>query len=78
MKENQIGEKLRKLRGDRTLQAVANDTGIGPTALSNYESGYRIPRDKAKFILAQYYHANLEDLFFAQYSTDCRDTANAS
>ena len=69
MQGKTIGEKLRELRGDRTLQEVSDATGIGVTALSNYESGYRIPRDGVKFILANYYGISSEELFFAQYST---------
>ena len=67
-----IGEKLRELRGTKTIYEVAKDTGIGPSALSNYELGYRVPRDPTKFILAQYYGVDINDLFFSQYSTESR------
>ena len=69
MEQNLIGKKLRELRGTKTIQEVSQDTGIGITALSNYENGYRVPRDETKFVLAKYYNVNLEDLFFSQYST---------
>lgn len=59
-----IGERLRKLRGDRTLEEVSSQTGIGRSALNMYELGNRIPRDEAKMTLARYYGVSIEQLFF--------------
>lgn len=73
MVAKQIGKKLRELRGTKTINDVAKDTGIGPTALSNYENGYRVPRDPTKVVLAQYYGVNIDDLFFSPYSTISRE-----
>ena len=62
----EIGQRLRKLRGERTLQKVSDDTGLGVSALTMYELGQRMPRDEAKIILAEYYDVSIEALFFAQ------------
>ena len=61
-----IGKKLRQLRQESglSLAKVSNDTGIGRTALQNYEAGIRIPRDEAKAILASYYGKTIDFLFF--------------
>lgn len=66
-----IGERLRDLRikKRKTLMEVSRETGIGQTALSNYEAGARIPRDEAKIILAQYYRVPITKLFFDTEST---------
>ena len=54
-----IGKKLRKLRGDTPLNIVSQKTGLGATAISNYENGIRIPRDEAKVALAKYYRKTI-------------------
>ena len=59
-----IGEKLKKLRGNKTLITVANDLGITPSSLSNYENGYRIPKDEVKKKLAIYYGKTVDEIFF--------------
>lgn len=60
----EIGKRLRTLRGDRTIEKVSNDTGLGVSALTMYELGKRIPRDEAKIVLARYYNVSVDDLFF--------------
>ena len=64
MLSRKYGERLRALRGSRTLETVSNDTGIGRSALNMYELGLRIPRDEAKITLAEYYGVSVEDIFF--------------
>ena len=61
-----IGERLKSLRGNKnkTLDKVAVELGITPSALSNYESGIRIPRDGIKARLAGYYGVSIESIFF--------------
>ena len=61
----EVGKRLRMLRGDRTLQKVSDDTGLGVSALTMYELGKRMPRDEAKIALANYYDVTIDDLFFA-------------
>lgn len=60
-----IGARLRALRGDRTITRVSAETGLGQSAISNYENGSRVPRDEAKLILAKYYGASVEAIFYA-------------
>lgn len=65
MNAKAIGEKLRKLRGDRSQAEVAKALGITQAALSAYETGIRIPRDELKIKLAAYYGVTIESIFFA-------------
>ena len=59
-----IGQKLRSLRGERKAKKVADAIGITQTALSNYESGLRIPRDEIKKKIAKYFETTVDDIFF--------------
>lgn len=59
-----IGKKLRELRGIRTKRGAAREMGIGESALGNYEHGKRIPNDRAKEKLARYYGLTVGELFF--------------
>ncbi len=61
-----IGEKLTKLRGDRTQKDIAEAVGITVSALSNYENDYRIPKDEVKKKLSVYYNTSIEEIFFTQ------------
>ena len=61
-----IGEKLRQLRGARTLEQVANATGISQSAMTMYELDKRIPRDRVKVILARYYGQSVGSIFFQE------------
>ena len=64
MTATDIGKRLRELRGIRTRRGVAGETGLGYSALSNYENGVRIPNDRAKEVLARYYGLTVGDLFY--------------
>lgn len=64
MNKDKIAERLRKLRGEKSLSEVAMDIGITPAALSNYEQGIRIPRDEIKLKIAKYYKKSVEYIFF--------------
>ena len=66
-----IGRRLRELRGDNSLQDVAESIGISKSALAMYEIGERIPRDEIKLKLARYYDVSVDALFFAD---DCHKT----
>lgn len=59
-----IGEKLKKLRGNKIRKIVAEDLGITESSLSNYENDYRIPRDEVKKKIALYYDVSIESIFF--------------
>lgn len=64
MDSNKIGEKLRKLRGSRTQEEVAEAVGISKTALCMYENGQRVPRDIIKIRLAEYYKRSVNYIFY--------------
>ncbi len=59
-----MGEKLIKLRGNRTQEEVSEALGISKSALSMYETGKRIPRDPVKMKLARYYKKSVPFIFF--------------
>ena len=65
-----IGEKLIKLRGNRSISDVANAIGVTTQAIWNYENDNRIPRDYIKKKIAEYYNSNIEDIFFNNKSND--------
>ena len=60
----EIGKRLKILRGGRSQAEISAATGIGISALNNYEAGLRVPRDEAKAALAQFYHMSVDDIFF--------------
>ena len=64
MVREEIARRLRKLRGGRSVAEVSEATGLGQTAIRNYESGYRIPQDVAKITLARYYGVPVGELFY--------------
>lgn len=59
-----LGEKLVRLRGDRTQREVAEACGISTSALTMYETGRRVPRDEIKAALARYFSVTIGYLFF--------------
>lgn len=59
-----IGERLRKLRGDKTQAVVARDLMISDSALSAYETDERVPRDDVKARIADYYGTTVQEIFF--------------
>lgn len=63
-----IGDILRELRlaKGKSVAQVANDVGITPSALSNYENNIRVPRDNIKIALADYYRKPIQKIFFAR------------
>lgn len=62
--ENTAGERLRRLRGDKSQEEVAAAVGISKSALSQYERGERIPRDHIKVRLADYYDRSVQFIFY--------------
>lgn len=58
--------KLKKLRGDRTQEEVAEAVGVTKSAWAMYERGERTPRDEIKIKIAKYFGVTVEELFFAQ------------
>ena len=62
------GDILRELRQakGKSIQAVAKDIGISPSALSSYENNNRVPRDSIKIALSDYYKKPIQKIFFAK------------
>lgn len=60
------GKKLAALRGEKSMQEVADAIGISKSALGMYETDQRIPRDSIKIKLANYYNATVQEIFYEQ------------
>lgn len=56
--------KLRELRGDKSLEEVSSAVGVSKQSLSYYERGQRVPRDSVKIALAKYYKRSVGFIFF--------------
>lgn len=59
-----IGEKLKQLRGEKSLDEIAATLGISKQAVSNYENDIRIPRDEIKLKIAKYFGKTVDEIFF--------------
>lgn len=66
MDKQKVGQRLRELRGRRTLEEVANALGISRQSLWAYETGFRVPRDPLKVKIARYYRKTVQQIFFAE------------
>lgn len=64
MNKEAMAEKLRKLRGNKSRQEVADACNISTSALAMYEQGERVPRDEVKIRLANYYNRTVNYIFF--------------
>lgn len=62
----EVGKRLRELRGIRTRTGVSRETGIGVGSLQAYEEGRRTPRDATKAVLSNYYDVPVDQLFYTQ------------
>lgn len=60
-----FGEKLRRLRGDRTQKSVAEDLNIPQTTLSSLEKQEGIPRGEILKNLADYFSVAIEYFYDA-------------
>ena len=60
-----VGQRLRNLRGDKTLDEVAKALGVTSMAVSLWERGERIPNDDIKIKIAAFYKTSVIDIFFA-------------
>lgn len=61
-----ISEKLVNLRLKKNVSQtqVAESLGITKAAISQYESGQRIPSDEVKIKLSNYYGVTVQNLFY--------------
>jgi len=64
MENNLVGERLKKLRGERTQKEVADAVGVLASSYSMYETGVRVPRDEVKRRIAEYYGVSVATIFF--------------
>lgn len=64
MNKEAMAEKLRKLRGNKSRQEVADACNISVSALAMYEQGERIPRDEVKVRISNYYNRTVNYIFF--------------
>lgn len=58
------GQRLRRLRGKRTLKEVAEATGVAISTLSAMEHDKRGTSDESKRRIAEYYGRTVEHIFF--------------
>lgn len=60
-----IGEKIKYFRNQKglTQEDLANKLNLGKGTISNYESGYRTPKEKRLFELAEILGISINDLF---------------
>lgn len=58
------GERLRRLRGSRTIAEVAKACGISASSMAMYEYNKRTPRDDVKVRIAQFYRKSIPYIFF--------------
>lgn len=65
MDSKKIGKLLTALRGEQTLQDVAKTLGLSPSAIRQYESGNRIPRDNIKEKIAKFYDKTVQEIFYS-------------
>ena len=65
MDNKMIANRLKSIRGEKTIRQVAKDCQISYSALAMYETGQRVPKDAIKIKLARYYNTSVEALFFA-------------
>ena len=63
-----IGEKLRRLRGNKSKAEVALAIGVSESAYTKYERGERNPKDSVKIKIAAYYKKSVGSIFFTAMS----------
>ena len=64
MDKKSIAQRLKELRGDRSMKEVADACKIAKSTLAMYESGRRIPKDEIKVRIACFFKVSVETLFF--------------
>ena len=59
-----IARKLKELRGDKKQEDVAKKLGILQSTYSNYERGFRVPKDNIKVKIAKLYGKSVSEIFY--------------
>lgn len=60
-----IGKKLIKLRGEKTVKEVAEALGVTRQTIWNYENDKRVPKDEMKVKIAKLYNSSVQEIFFS-------------
>lgn len=63
MSTENTAQYLFELRGERSLQQIAEAIGVTTESLSEYEKGLRLPNDSVKIKIADYYGVDVAKLF---------------
>ena len=60
----EIGKRICKLRGEISQRELAENLKISKSAMSMYERGERMPKDKTKERIAHYFGKSVQEIFF--------------
>jgi transcriptional regulator with XRE-family HTH domain len=63
-KQMTIGERLRRLRGDKSMVEVAEAIGVTYSSYIKYERNERKPRAEVMHRIAKYYGKTIDSIFF--------------
>lgn len=58
-------DKLRSLRGQKSITQIAAEIGLTRSAWAMYERGCRVPRDAVKVKIANHFGKTVQELFFS-------------
>ncbi len=64
-KATSTGAILRKLRGKKSRETLANIAGVSVSSYSKYERDERRPSDEVKQKIATFYKKSVDSIFFA-------------
>lgn len=73
-----LGDRLRELRGDRSLYQVGKATGIDRSHIKQFEEGSSLPTPHKLEALSNYYDVSYEELkflYFDEVYTDPKERA---
>ena len=67
-----LGETIKGLRESigKSQQKMADELGISKSAWNMYERGERIPRDKVKILIADYFGMTVQEIFMRMSNTN--------
>lgn len=66
MAEMTVGQRLKRLRGEKTQAEIASLVGVTESAIKMYEADERVPRDCIKVRIANLYGLTVGSLFFGE------------
>lgn len=59
-----VANRLKELRGDVPVNKIAEELGIASSTYRMYELAERMPSDKVKIRIAEYYNRTVQSIFF--------------